>query len=897
MKRVKQRNRCMKLYGFLVVLLICNGALAQARIEQTINANWQFHKGDKPTDGSTMKWESISLPHSFNAHDVCDDESGYYRGATWYRKNLYVPAAWKQKDVYLYFKGAAQVSTLYINGKLIGSHIGSYAAFRFRINEALVWNDTAANEILMKVDNSHNEDIAPLSADFTFYGGIYRDAVLEAVNPVHFDMDNYASKGIFITTPAVSHEKASVNIRGIVSNSSSTAKKLQLLQVVTDRNGHVVAQDKIVVDARANSNTAFNQTMDNISKPNLWSPESPYLYKVVSTITDMATNEVVDESMNPLGFRWFEFTADRGFFLNGKHVKLWGASRHQDYMYMANALPEALHVKDVQLLKDMGANFLRVAHYPQDPAVLEACDRLGIIASVETPIVNAITENETFANTCLNMQAEMIRQGFNHPSVFIWAYMNEVLLRLRFSNDKPRQAVYIENVRKLAQSIDSISRKEDPSRYTMLPCHGDLNLYMRAGLAKIPQIVGWNQYSGWYSEGISKFAENMDKHRAELPNKPVIVTEFGADGDPRVRGFSPERFDKTLEYETYFHSIYIKAINDRPFISGGAMWNLADFNAEGRAESMPHINNKGLLTMERQPKDAYLYYQSQLLKAPFIKIGSRGWTLRTGTEDADGRQCTQQVQVFSNQSSVSLSLNGKQLGTQAVHNGIALFNVPFVNGVNTLETSAGRVKDYMEVKFLLLPFHLDNTKTPFTEINISLGDKRYFTDDKMQQVWIPEKPYAKGSWGYVGGRVFMLKDSKRQPYGSDKNIFQTEYDPIYETQRVGIESFKLDVPEGKYELTLLFAELISNAIRDANIYNLDNGKSVEAQQFAERTFDVLVNGQVVLKNLSNKNYLIPETAYSTKTTVDVKGKDGITINFKGIVGEPILNGLQLRKVF
>lgn len=883
-------------------LLVLNSVLfAQNRITETINSNWQFYKGDTTANNKTA-WENINIPHSFNKMDVLDDDPSYYQGITWYKKSIYVPASWKKKDVYLYFEGIAQIATVYVNGKLVGKHTGSYTAFNFKINNYLIWNDTAENKINILVDNSHDEQVPPLSADFTFYGGIYRDVYLTAINPIHFDADNYASKGVFITTPVVNNDKATVNIKGNITNTSGIDKTIQITNTITDDEGNKIAEEIKKITLKPNQTNSFEQLISNIIKPKLWSPESPYLYHITSVISDADTKEILDEIANPLGFRWFEFTADKGFFLNGRHVKLWGSSRHQDYLYMANALPDALHVKDVQLLKDMGANFLRVAHYPQDPAVLEACDRLGILTSVEIPVVNAITETETFTKNCLNMQVEMIRQNFNHPSVIIWAYMNEVLLRLRYTDDKPRQEIYLANVKKLAQSIDSISRLEDPSRYTMLPCHGDLNLYMHVGLAQVPQIVGWNQYSGWYSADINKFAENMDKHRSSLPDKPVMVTEFGADGDERIRGFSPERFDKTLEYETYFHQVYIKAINDREFISGGALWTLADFNAEGRAESMPHINNKGLITAERKPKDVYLYYQSKLLKEPFIKIGSRSWLLRSGIADAaDKSFCTQKIQIFSNQPTVTLSVNGKEIAKQNTVDNIAEFNVPFADGINQLETTTTVndkiYKDVIDVNFLLQPFNLASTITPFKEINISLGDKRYFADDKLQQIWLPEKPYEKGSWGYIGGNVFMMKDSKRQPYGSDKNIIGTDYDPIYQTQRMGIEQFKLDVPDGKYEVILLFAELLSAAIRDANIYNLDNGKSVPPTKMAERTFDVLINQQKVIEHLSNKNYLIPETAYSTKIMVDVKNKQGIVIDFKPIKGETILNGLQVRKVF
>ena len=741
---------CFLLIGLL--MCFCHQASAQCRIIQSINSNWQFYKGDKPTDGKAIEWTNVSLPHSFNSHDVCDDEPGYYRGPTWYRKTIYVPDSWKDKDTYLFFEGVAEVATVYVNGKYVGQHIGSFTAFDFKLNDYLQWDGNGANEVTIKVDNSHNEDIPPLSADFTFYGGIYRDVYLSVINPVHFDADNKASKGVFITTPLVNNDKAVVDVRGVITNSSTVNRQVEVNYTITDKEGKPVARESQQLTIAASGKLPFEHTFKGINKPNLWSPENPYLYKLSAVITDANTKEVLDEEMNPLGFRWFEFTADRGFFLNGKHYKLWGTSRHQDNMNIGNALPDALHVKDIQLLKDLGANFLRVAHYPQDPAVLEACDRLGILTSVETPIVNAITETEAFSNNCLNMQVEMIRQNFNHPSIIIWGYMNEVLLRLRYTDDKPRQQTYFANVRKLASSIDSISRLEDPSRYTMIPFHGDLDLYIRTGMAQIPQVVGWNQYSGWYSGRIESFAENLDRHRRLLPNKPMIVTEFGADGDPRLRSFSPERFDKTLEYETYFHQVYVKAIRERDFVSGASMWTLADFNAEGRAEAMPHINNKGLLTMDRKPKDVYLYYQSQLLKEPFIRIGSRSWTLRSATEDSDGAMvCTQPVQVFSNQPSVTMTANGKTLGTTNTTDGIAVFNVPFVDGNNKLEVATtvnGKTyKDEVGVRFLLLPVDLRSTKTPFKEINISLGDKRFFTDDNLQHVWLPEKSYTPGNWG------------------------------------------------------------------------------------------------------------------------------------------------------
>ena len=409
-------------------------------------------------------------------------------------------------------------------------------------------------------------------------------------------------------------------------------------------------------------------------------------------------------------------------------------------------------------------------------------------------------------------------------------------------------------------------------------------------------------YNGWYTADTKKFGEHIDHHHREFPETPMLITEYGADADPRIRSLSPERFDKSQEYAIYYHKEYIKAISTRDYVSGGIVWNLADFNSETREEAMPHINNKGLLDIYRHPKDVYHLYQSFLLKEPFIRIGSRNWKLRSGIEESEDKlYCRQEVEVYTNQQSViTLTLNGKTVGKATPKDGVAAFDVPFGDGLNQLEalveSSGAIVKDAVEINFLLQPAVLKSKALPFREINVSLGDNRYFIDEKSHQVWIPEKEYQPGSWGYVGGKIYRIPKSKRHPYGSDKNILGTDYDPIYETQRPGIKEFRFDVPDGRYDLTLHFAELISDIKREALVYNLDNKEAV-AQKRVERTFDVLVNGVKMIDSLGSANYLVPETAYNTRLFVDVNEGNGITIQFIPLQGETILNGVQLRKIF
>jgi len=886
-----------------IVLLITIGILrAQPIVKQTINSNWEFHKGDIPglpdKKGDNVKWEKISLPHSWNTTDVNQD-TGYYRGIGWYKKTIYAPASWQTKSIYLYFEGANQVAEVYVNGKLAGKHIGGYTAFSFDIGTLLQYNNSGltANQVWVKLDNSPNENVPPLDADFTFFGGIYRDVYLISANAIHFNLDDSASAGIRIKTPLVNNNGANVEIDGSITNSTADKNEVKVVSSIFTANGRLVKEVKSSLKLSAGSTTAFSQQLKGVVNPHLWSPDDPYLYHVVSKIYDKNA-DLLDQQINPLGLRWFRFDAATGFYLNGMPIKLIGANRHQAYKGMANALPDALHEKDMRLLKDMGANFIRISHYPQDPALLEACDRLGLLASEEIPIVNRITQSEAFTMNCENMQREMIRQNFNHPSIIIWAYMNEVLLQPRYQRDSPEQQKYFGDVATLAKTLDSLTRKEDPSRYTMISCHGDFDRYNKTGITQIPQIIGWNLYYGWYAPDFEGFGQFLDRHHRELPDKPLIVTEYGADGDTRLHSFEPERFDKTIEYQTLYHKKYLAAMMARPFVAGGAMWCLVDFNSYNRIDAAPHTNTKGVATEERIPKDVYYYYQANLLKRPFIKIGSRNWKVRGGVANENG-ECEQPVEVYSNLPEVSMWLNGKLLGTQAVKDKVALFEVPFKDGVNTLKTHAVKeginYEDFAEINFKLQPALLNDTIIPFKELNVSLGDTRFYADDKLQQVWLPEKPYAPGSWGYVGGHVFSMKNNSLQKMGTNKNILGTDYDPIYATQRVGIDDFKLDVPDGKYQVTLLFAELLSNKERQASVYDLSNPGQKE--ESAGRSFDVFVNGEKVAEDLGDDNYLEPERAFSIRYTIDVTNGEGIDVNFKAIKGESILNGIQVKRVF
>ncbi|RYZ30192.1 MAG: glycoside hydrolase family 2 [Chitinophagaceae bacterium] len=875
------------LFLFFVVDVI-HAQKSSARIIVDMNKGWQFVKEEKPTENS--QWQTVQLPHTWNKDDVMDEEPGYYRGAAWYKKTFAVGKELNDKQISIYFEGANQETEVFINGKKAGEHIGGYTGFSIAITSLIKYNGT--NELLVKVNNRHNKNIPPLTADFTFYGGIYRDVNLVATNKIHFTSDS-GSDGVYITTPSVTSSQASVQIKALLTNSTGASTSVFVTSTVLDKAGKKVAAKKSLLQVKAGYQQTLLQLIDAIKGPKLWTPENPYLYTVETKITD-EKGKLLDLVINQLGFRWFSFDANKGFFLNGSPYKLVGASRHQDYKGFGNAVPDDLAIKDVVLLKEMGGNFLRVAHYPQDQSVLKACDSLGILASVEIPIVNEITETDSFYHNCERMQVEMIRQNYNHPSVIMWCYMNEVLLKTQFASDKERQKLYFNNVTLLAKRLEALTRKEDPSRYTMMAYHGNIEQYKNVGLLSIPMVAGWNLYSGWYGGTLEDFPRFLDGFHNAYPGKPFMITEYGSDADPRIRSLQPVRFDKSVEYTTHFHQYYLKEMLKRPFVAGAMIWNLADFNSETRSETMPHINNKGLLEWDRTPKDPYYYYQAVLSKKPFIKILSSS-QINYGVIDSTDGAVYRPVQIASNLDSVALLLNGEQ-SILKVQDGLAEKRLPFKGGINTI-IAEGKWKnkvyrDTITTQVLLSSYKTINRKTSFQPMNIMLGSTRYFID-KEGAWWQPDQVYKKGSWGSVGGKKFKLENNSRLPYGTDKDIAGTDDDPVYQTQLTGIQQYRLDVPAGKYEVVLHFAEFLGGKSQPIP-YNLGNDEKEPKEK--ARVFNVRVNGKSFLQQFNLAQEYGIAKAVTRSTSVVIEEGESVIIDFEPVDGEPVLNALQLKKL-
>lgn len=885
-----------KLFYIFILLFIVGWVQAQQRVVYTINDGWKFTKGSpfeaQLTGCDDSSWETVNIPHTWNDKDADDETPGFYRGPVWYRKQLFIDKSQEGRRAVIYFEGANQEVRFYLNGQFVGEHKGGYTRFCFDITPHLRYGQE--NLFAIYVNNVYNPNIPPLSADFTFFGGIYRDVYLQFMNPVHIAANDYASSGVYIRTPEVNNSAASVEITTLLTNDMSQPTEIRVENIICDADGKEVKKTQAEVKLAAGETKTDISKKIKIDSPRLWDIDDPYRYMVYTRILDKRKGTLLDEVVNPLGLRWFKFDSEKGFFLNGKGRKLIGTARHQDYFQKGNALRDELHVQDVLLLKEMGGNYLRVSHYPQDPVIMEMCDKLGIVTSVEIPVVNAVTETEEFLHNSVEMAKEMVRQDFNRPSVMIWGYMNEIFLRRPYTEGKQLEDYY-RFTEKVARALEATIREEDPSRYTMMAYHNMPQYYEDAHLTEIPMIQGWNLYQGWYEPDINEFQRLLDRAHKAYKGKVLMVTEYGPGVDPRVHSYQPERFDFSQEYGLVYHKHYLNEMMKRPFIAGSSLWNLNDFYSESRVDAVPHVNNKGVVGLNREKKDVYWFYKTALSRRPILVIGNREWKSRGGVVNTAQKECIQSVPVFSNAEEVELFVNNKSLGKKKIENNYALFDVPFVGGENLLEavavTGDNKLRDMLRIQFQLVGSQLKDEAVPFTELNVMLGSPRYFEDRAANVAWIPEQEYKPGSWGFIGGTSYRRQTGFGTMLGSDIDIHGTDMNPIFQTQRVGIKSFKADVPNGEYSVYLYWAELESDKEREALVYNL--GADSEQTFAGNRSFGISINGTTVSDDFNVARDYGYARAVIKKFVITVKDGKGVSVDFHKKEGEPILNAIRI----
>ena len=843
----------------IVVMFVVTSLQAQREMK-TINDNWEFRKS---IDES---WESVNLPHTFNIDAY--QQRNYYQGKGFYRRTLVLPEIVAERRYYMKIDAASKAANIRVNGKEVGSHVGGYTACIVDITEYI----RKENLIEITVDNGR-KDITPISADFTFWGGIYRDVWLISTPKQHFNMSNMGSDGIFISTPVVNEKRGVLKVKCEVTNDSHESSILEVRSAIYRPQGKLLQTIKQKQKLKSGETYIFENTSGAIESPDLWSPETPSLYLVKTTLVDPKSGKLLDEKNHKVGFRWFTFDGSKGFFLNGKSYKLRGLNRHQDQAPAGVALDDEAHRRDIFLMKELGCNFIRISHFPQDDAILEMCDELGLLAWEEIPIINIVPNTPGYDDNCEYNLREMIRQHYNHSSVITWGYMNEILLTAP-SIGKPEWLACKERTVNLAQRLEAVLKEEDPGRASVM-AFNMTNLYNEIGL-NLVDVVGWNLYHGWYVDKLKDFnAWCEDQHR-RYPDQPMIISEWGAGSDKRLHSTQGRAFDFSIEYQQTYIEHYLPFIENTEWISGCAYWNFIDFNVAARQESMPRVNNKGLAYNNRIWKDVAYYFKAMWRKdIPVIRIASRDWEMRTGEINKP-----QSIKIYSNMPEVELFINGQSIGCQKIANCHTVFNVILPEGISVLMAQGIKngktVQDAMTIQFKSLPNIAEGD-----ELAINVGSNCYFTSDISNLTWLPDQPYTAGGWGYIGGKA----------HSTTSEIYNTLDGPIYQTWREGNWSYKIDAPIGEYEIELLIADVTKPAAQLANLLN----KNKEEKHSGETRFHISICGKQVETNFSPIDGGKHRTAFKRRYIIRNE-HDHIVISAGAVKGEPFLAGIKVRKL-
>lgn len=627
-----------------------------------IMKGWEF----TGPDGTTT---TVDLPHTWNARDGQDGGNDYWRGTCIYRTHFAAPQFnTASHQVWIQFDGVNASAHVVLNGSPVCNHDGGYSTFRANITELL----RDENELTVEVDNSKNDHVYPQKADFTFYGGIYRDVSLMVVSKNHFTLDYFGGPGIRIT-PTVQGTDASVQVTTWHDGEGEVS--IELL----DAAGNTVATGK----GPDITLTIFNAHLWNGVK-------DPYLYSCKARLVVNGTVE--DETTTRFGVRSFKVDPKKGFFLNGKSYPLHGVSRHQDRKGLGNAITREMHDEDMALIKEIGANTIRLAHYQHDQYFYDLCDEAGMVVWAEIPYISEHMPNGR-ENTISQMK-ELIIQNYNHPCIVCWGVSNEITISTKDKKDM------LDNHRQL----NDLCHEMDKTRLTTLACYAMCGPFNRS--AHITDMVSWNLYLGWYVPGFILNDLWMGFFHLCFPNRPFGYSEYGAEGMPNLHSTHPHRGDHTEEYQAKYHEYMLRCFKRHPWMWATHVWNMFDFAADARDQGgEPGMNHKGLVTFDRKTKkDSFYLYKAWWSDEAFVHICSKRFVERTGS--------TATVKVYSNQSTVALYVNGNKVGEQTGEH-VFTFKVP-LNGELHIQAVAGDRTDESVIRHVDTPnpeYKLHKTKS------------------------------------------------------------------------------------------------------------------------------------------------------------------------------------------
>ena len=696
----------------------------------SLNEGWQFSKDcSAPVHNESVI--SVNLPHSWNATDGQDGGNDYFRGSCLYTKKLVKSELPEADQYYLEINGANSSADVYVNGEKKAHHDGGYSTWRVNLTDSI--GDEC--EIAIIVDNAPNEEVYPQMADFTFYGGLYRNVNLVAVNSTHFDLDYYGGPGIKVT-PVVNGESANVEVEVFVTDKQDGD---EISYTLLDKEGNVVCE-------ATSSESIANFTIDNV---HLWNGlKDPYLYTAKTAI--VRGGEAIDEVSARFGVRSFRIDPENGFILNGVEYPLRGVSRHQDRLGVGNALLPCHHEEDIDLILEVGATTIRLAHYQHDQYFYDLCDEKGLVIWAEIPYISRHMEGGR-ENTISQMK-ELVTQNYNHPSIVVWGLSNEITI----SGSTPD---LIENHKILNDMVHEM----DKTRLTTIAA---------VSMAKIDDpyihisdVVSYNHYFGWYGGETDMNGPWFDNFHAKYPNTPIGCSEYGCEA-LNWHSSTPFQGDYTEEYQSYYHEELIKQLFPRKYMWATHVWNMFDFGADARAEGGENgQNHKGLVTMDRKyKKDSFYAYKAWLRSpedAPFVHLCSKRYIDRV--EDVT------KVTVYSNLPEVELFANGVSLGKKTAEDHFFYFDVPNV-GETKLEAVAGEYRDesiIRKVDEMNQDYVLKEQGAILNWFDVDAPEGRYSLNDKLSDI-------MKSFWGKLWFVKLGLGLKKKMSAGKKGSKGKTE---------------------------------------------------------------------------------------------------------------------------
>lgn len=630
-----------------------------------LNRDWRFIQEDAGLpEEFPSHWKQIDLPHTWNAVDGHDGNGNYARGRFWYAKSFRKPVQPLEGGrVYVEIPAAGQQAEVFVNGTKVIYHEGGYSTFRADITD--LCREDEDNLLVIACSNENKSSVYPQSADFTFYGGLYRGVNLISVPKTHFELEYYGGPGIQITPRPCEDGGAVFEMESWIASGD---ENFTVMYSILDARGKEVA-----AGVRPADDTKLTLYVPDV---HLWEIDSPYLYTVTATL--QRRNEAYDEVTARAGVRSFSCDPEKGFIINGKEIPLRGVSRHQDQLYKGNALNREDHYEDARLIKELGANTIRLAHYQHSQDFYDACDEMGFVVWAEIPFISVMSPDPDAHQNCISQMKELIIQNYNHPSICFWGISNEILIG-GISNQ------LVENHKEL----NALCKELDPTRLTTI-AHVTMTP-VDSPIHDITDVESYNHYFGWYGGRMEDNGPWMDHFHEVHPKICLGLSEYGCEGIITYHGPNPACKDYSEEYQALYHEHMAKMLDERPWIWSSHVWNMFDFGCAARDEGgVSGRNNKGLMTMDRKTKkDSYYIYQAYWSKEPVLHLCGRRYAQRAG--DAT------EIRVYSNQPSVALYLNGKLLEEKSADK-VFVFRAALEEGQNIVTVVSGDLKDSMTLE-------------------------------------------------------------------------------------------------------------------------------------------------------------------------------------------------------